>query len=1713
MNSTLFDDGALRDLQVLGEDSERALWRGRRIDQGRGPSVLVVCPVAERPPSEVLARFAHEYELRHELDAAWCARPLELRREGGRTLLLLEDPGGELLERLVDEPMVTGRFLRLAISIATALGRAHQRGLVHKDVKPANILVNCPDGQARLTGFGIASKRRQRQSLQPPDIIAGSLAYMAPEQTGRMNRSVDPRSDLYSLGITFYRMLAGSLPFSAADPMEWVHCHIARKPTPPAERRPGVPKILSDIVMKLLAKPAEDRYQTAAGLEHDLRRCFLEWERDRRIEPFPFGERDTPDRLMIPEKLYGREREAEALLAAFNRVVDGGQPELVLVEGQAGVGKSAMAHEVYRALAPSRGLFASGKFDQLKSDIPYASLAQALIDLIRPLLGKSETELAPWRAALTEALGRNGALMVSLLPDLELLIGPQPKAPELPPRDAQRRFQLVFRRLLGVFARPEHPLALFLDDLQWLDAATLDLFEDLLTQPDLHSLLLIGAYRDNEVTPAHPLRRRLAAIRQAGGRVQEIVLKPLGLDDVSRLVADALHYDRARPLARLVHEKTAGNPFFAIQFLTALAEEGLLAFEGDPPHWTWDLGRIRAKGYTDNVADLMLGKLRRLPAATLGAVKQLACLGASASISTLALVQGRSEDALHATLWSAVRTGLLLRQEAAYQFLHDRVREAAYALIPDGERAAAHLAIGRRLAAHTPPESVEENVFEIVGQLNRGAALIRSGKERERLAEMNLIAGRRAKSSTANASALTYLAAGAALLPGDAWQRRHDLAFALELERAECEFLTGALAEAEARLAELTERAVSASESATLTRLRVDLFMTLGQSDRAVAVGLECLRRFGVAWSAHPTKDEVGDEYAGLWRRLGDRPIEALIDLPAMANPLARATIDVLASLVTPALFTDDNLRSLVIGRMGNLSLEHGNSETSSYAYTAVGNVLALTLGEYEAGFRFAQLGLDLADQRGMERLRARVYLAFGNLAKPSARHDRLLARQAFDTALQTGDLTYAAFSCNNLLTQLLATGAALAEVQREAEAGLEFSRRARFGLVGRLIASQIALTRTLRGLTPVFGSFNDDGFDEKLFERQLEGEPSLGIAACMYWIRKLQARVLAHDHAAACDAAAKAELLLWMSPAIFERADYHFYAALALIARPETAPAAESAQTREALARHGRQLQAWAEHCPEHFADRAALIGAEIASFDGRELEAQRLYEQSIRSARANGFIHHEALANELAGCFYEKRGFATIARAYLHNARYCYARWGAEGKVRQLDEKYPQLRYEEQAPYPTGTIGSPIEHLDLATVIKVSQAVSSEIVVEKLIDSLMRAAIEQAGAERGLLILSRGGELEIAAEATIAADVVTVHLRGKPVVRDSLPELVLNYVQRTRESVILDDASAHPLFAEDAHIRERRARSILCMPLVNQGKLIGVLYLENNLAPRVFAPARIAMLKLLASQAAISLENARFVTERERAVAALRGMETQLEHANRVATMGELTASIAHEVNQPIGATVTNAQAALRWLDRPIPDLEEVRQALNRIVSDGARASAVIGRIRNIVKKAAPRKEPLEINAAIREVIEITNTEALRNGVSVRTELAEDLPVIYGDRVELQQLMLNLIVNSVQAMTDMSEGPRDIWVSTGKTEAGDVLVSVRDSGPGLAPEIRDNLFKAFHTTKPSGLGLGLSICRSIVESHGGRLWASANEPRGAVFKFTLPLDDASLE
>jgi PAS domain S-box-containing protein len=2121
-------------VETLLEDSELVIWRAQIDD---GSSSWLLASLASDRRAAGLTKLQHAHSLREELDFSWAARPLELTEFRGRAALLMEDPGGYLLSGLLGQPLTVPEFLRLAIGIVRALGELHRRGLVHKDVKPANLIVNVQTGAAWLTGFGITSRlSRHRQSPQPPETISGTLAFMAPEQTGRMNRSIDSRSDLYSLGVTFYQMIVGEPPFVADDPMEWVHCHIARLPVAPGVRRKEIPEAISGIVMKLLAKAPEGRYQTASGVEADLRHCLEAWESQGHIPPFPLGEHDTSCQLMIPEKLYGREKEIELLLASFDRVVTDGRAELVLVSGYSGVGKSSVVNEVHKALVPPRGLFASGKFDQYQRDVPYATLAQALQKLVRQVLTQSDADVLRRREVLVEAVGPHGRIMIDLVPEMELIIGEQPPVPELPPQEAQHRFQMVFRRTLGVFARPEHPLALFLDDLQWLDAATLDLLHHLVTHDEVRHLLLIGAYRDNEVGPAHPLMRTLAEISKAGAPVYEIRLENLGLGDMIRLVSDSFHrpQEEVHALARLLHEKTGGNPFFAIQFISALEEEGLLAFSPEIAAWRWNIDQIRAKGFTENVVDLMVAKLSRLPATAQEALKQLACLGNVAQTTTLVTVFGEAEERVHQALWDAVRAGLVSRSGDAYFFAHDRIQEAASVMIPEERRAAEHLRIGRLMVSQSTDPEIEERIFDIVNQFNRGLPLISSQEERERVAELNLLAGRRAKASSAYASALNYFSAGSALLVPESWTQRYSLAFELKLQEAACQLLNADFAAAEEIISLLLVSAKSKVDQAAAYRLKIELHILRSENALAVESALECLRILGIEMPPHPSQVELESVFAEVWRRIGDRSIEALVDLPRVTDPEVEAAMRVLAVLYEPALFTDERLVGLHLGQMVLLTLERGITEASAHAFGLFGFTLGYFFGRYEEGFRFGQLARAVVERHGFAAYDAKTLYSLEVVSvwtRPISFAIKAI-HASFVAAVRSGDIPYACYACNHGVTDQLVRGDHLDEVWKETERGLAFVSKTKFDMVTDVIVTQQRFIQSMRGRTDSFDTFNEEGFDEGSFEAAFDPERTPTMV-CWYWIIKAQVRFIYGDFESAADALARARPLLWSSLGHIQNVDYHFFSALTLAALDsDRVPGLQPGESRRQIQAHGEWLARWAESCPATFADKHTLIMAEVARVEGRTLQAEHLYDEAIRLARENGLTPDEGIANEIAARFYLGRGAERTVHSYLREARSCFQRWGALGKVRQLDLLHPHLRRDQEPSATHSTDDAAGMDLDLATVVKMSQAVSEEIVLDRLIEKLLVMALKYAGAVRGFLILPQGHELRIEAEATASQEATTVAFRQEGTRMGGLPESIFRYVVRTLESVLLDDAAAPNDFSTDDYIREKRPRSLLCLPLVKQARLIGILYLENNFASHVFTPPRIAVLQLLASQAAISLENARLyadvrraeektkhserelrlaidkmpaltwsaqadgseerfnkqwhdytgippqdacnggwkaafhpddldhvvtvwsriltsgessevearlrrfdseyrwflvrasplrdetgkiikwygtksdiddlkraeallagekrlfemiatgrplpaildvlchtvehlnggspssillldtegkslwtgaapnlpdaytraidgvpigpsagscgtaayrrkavlvsdiatdplwvdyrdlalqhglracwstpilstkgvvlgtiaiyslqsreitdherkiveqfthlasiVVERKRAEEALRKSEAflaegqrishmgswawniktgkltwseeqkrifgfpsdvegltfddfagtihpedrtaalqtideaaqvgrafdqefrivlpdgairfihgfgrpvvdesgalveyfgailditdrkrseddlrrsevhlrklqaELAHVARTTTMGELTASIAHEVGQPLTGVVTNANASMRWLAADTPNLEEARGAIQRAIRDGKRAGEVITRIRKLFRKEESSKEPLDINEVIQEVIVLTRSELEKNDIALRLHLAADLPPVLGDRVQLQQVLMNLILNAIDAMISLETGSRELAITTNSEDGDLVYVEVQDTGPGVAANDSARIFEPFHTSKSGGMGMGLSICRTIVEDHGGHLNVVPHEEPGARFQFTL--------
>jgi PAS domain S-box-containing protein len=1456
----------------LCRGDDLGLYRG----QADGATVLLKIPLFEHRSGATRAWLENEARLADRLDPAWAVRPIRLVRSGDQAVLILEDWAGVTLDNLIGQPFDLDRDLTIALAIAEAVGGMHHRGIIHKDIKPQNILVSSEMGQVRLTGFGIASPvRRKRGSTEDPGHIEGTLAYMSPEQTGRINRTIDARTDLYSLGVTLYELLTGRLPFAVAnqdDPIEWIHCHVARVPAPLRDIRPEVPEGFARIIMKLLAKMPENRYQTAAGLRSDLAACIDQFRSHERIEPFPLGVHDISDQLCIPEKLYGRQRELATLLAAFERVRASGRPELVLVYGCAGVGKSALVHELHEPISYSCGYFVSGKFDQHKRDIPYATIADAFRDLIRQILAGSETEIADWKRRLEQALGPNAQVIIEVIPQLELILGRQPAAAELPPAQAQNRLRGLFRKFVELFAQPGHPLALFLDDVQWADPGSLVLVKDLVSDPDMRFLLVIGACRDNEVDAAHPLMASLDQARGAGASICTVELRPLSAQHLTLLVADILgcDHEKAAPLARLVHEKTAGNPFFARQFLTALYEDGLIKFDTDVRGWTFDVAKIRARQFTDNVIELMLDKLQRLPPATQDSLKQMACIGGAVEKSILAQVRDTSEQQTSDDLVEAENGGLVACAEG-YKFVHDRIREAAYGLIPEAERARRHLWIARTLTSRLDRTEIEDRIFDIVNQLRLAFDVITEPSEREQAAELNLRAARRARASAAFRAAADYCAAGSALLGSDPWGDRRELAFALARDRAECELACGRIDCAERLLQKLLTNAQTRLERTAAQRLQIDILTARGESMKALKAAIACLRMYGIELPLRPASEQAAAADETLREALGDRPIEAIADLNPGADLEIEAAVTVLAGMLPSAYFADRYLHRLVAIEMIKLTLRHGACVMSPVGLAAYGYELCIARRCLE-GARFGRAAAALADRNGFVRSRPQMWYLLGSIIMPwteKLQSSLAMVRQALLASIENGDSIYIG-QCSIYAARIeFAAGRPLDAVYRETEQAAAWMRAGRYEA---LLAGVVIIQRVVRALQGRTNGATDLGagdFDEAAFAADLMNHP-LKLMRTWYHAYKLQLAVFYQSFASALTSADAVRPLLEHLRGHMIESDVAFFTALAITADWDN-PATRRIRAQQ-LRDCDEQLRAWAADCPQNFGHRSLLVSAEIARIEGRDLEAMRLYDQAVRSAGEDGFVHGEALASELAARFYLQRDLRCVADPYLRTARVCYLRWGATGKVAQLDRVYPYV--VDPAPNTfTATFGVPAEQLDILAVIKASQAISSEIRMESLVESLMRIVIAQAGAQQGFLILLRDDMpwLEAAAEANGKVEFVR-----RPIgTVDVLPASLVQYVLRTRENVVLNNAAEGSAFASNPYMDRVRPKSMLCSPLLRQSKAIGALYLENNLTTDAFTPAKQASVDLLAAQAAISLQNAQLYNERQKAEAALRTSE----------------------------------------------------------------------------------------------------------------------------------------------------------------------------------------------------------------------------------------------
>jgi len=1471
-------------------------------DLGQGSIILKTFKQAY-PSLRDIARFRHQYEITRGLELDGIAKPYRLERHNNILYLVLEDFGGRPIYEVMDElTRDVDTFLDTAIRITQCLGELHTNQIIHKDIKPDNILINPRTGEVKLIDLGLSTRFcQERQEVGNPDSLEGTLAYMSPEQTGRMNRLVDYRTDFYSLGVTFYQLLTGQLPFAADDPLELVHSHIARLPIPPHELNPLVPVCLSNIVLKLMAKTAEDRYQSSQGLIADLAYCRDQWQQSQQICEFPLGQLDVCDRFVIPQKLYGREQERQSLMEAFERVSQGAV-ELMLVCGFAGIGKSALIHEIHKPIVRQRGYFITGKFDQLQRNIPYASLIQAFQRLVRQVLSDSPERINQWREQLMTALGQNGQVILEVIPDVELIIGPQPPLEPLSPVEAQNRFKQVFLQFVGVFAQANHPLVLFLDDLQWADFSSLSLLQELLLSPRLHHLLVIGAYRDNEVSEGHLLITFLNELQAQQAAIRQLVLAPLTLVDVTQLVADTLgcSIEQCGELAQLIFKKTDGNPFFLTRLLTYLHERELIRLNGR--HWYWNLQDIRQANIPDDVVDLVLGQLRQLSTATQTSVMLAACIGNQFDLATLAVICEQSLVQVAAALDDAIATNLItpladthriiphIDSSAAnpaadlrvtYRFLHDRVQQAAYALLTDEhQRQNIHLKIGRLLLANHPISEQDTHFFNLVNQLNYGALLITDARERLQLAQLNLKAGQKAKASVAYDAALAYLSQGMALLPDSAWDQQYSLTYTLHKERLECEYLCGHFDQAQQLFQHLTDHARSLIDSAEIYGLQIVLYTTLGQFSEVIHLGYQGLAKLGWSIPTNPrqVKLAVWKELLWIkWQLLG-RHIPQLLKLPTLQDPLQLAKLNLMAQVIPALYYTDMDASNLFYLKMASLSLRHGNAPASAVAYLGLGRLLGEKLGEFKHRYQFGQLAIQLVETFNSKALKCKTHFLFGGFIHPwtePAQGDLTYLRTAYQAGMDAGDLIWACYANNVLSMRLFFLGQQLVEIESEAQRFLSHAQQVKEQYTPTFLIVTRQVARCLQGNTTSPTSLSDDDFDEAAHLNLLQTQPGLVGALNWYYVTKTLLCILAKDPDAALAAAQQADKTIGAAMGLYRMADHCFYYALCCVtAYQRQRDPAQEQYIWQTLRQHWQKLQRWASHSPANFCHKADLIQAEMARLKHQFPQAERLYQKAIRGAREAGYLQNEAIANELAADFYDGRGLDVIGRAYRIEARYAYLQWGAISKVQSLDEAYPFLGGTLDGLFPGagdtlttsvssyGSSNNQPGDLDLHSVIKATQALSGEIVLDKLLATMVHILLENAGAQRVILVLTHRGTPTIEAEGWSDRDAVQV-LQATPVGEVThLSQHIVNYVLRTGESVVLANATEQGPFVHDPYVVHHQPKSLLCAPLTTQGKLLGLVYLENNLTADTFTPGRLEVINILSAQVAISIENANLYT-----------------------------------------------------------------------------------------------------------------------------------------------------------------------------------------------------------------------------------------------------------
>ncbi|MDZ8188948.1 MAG: AAA family ATPase [Nostoc sp. ChiSLP02] len=1930
---TIYAFPGYRVTEQIYSGSKTLVYRGIREEDQK----LVVLKLMrnEYPTFAEIAQFRNQYIIIKNLDIPGVVKPYSLDSYRNGYILVMEDFGGISLQKWLEDDkenkIYVNEFFDIAIKIASILEKLHRDRIIHKDIKPGNILINPTTNEIKIIDFSIATLLpREIQFLTNPNILEGTLGYISPEQTGRMNRGIDYRTDFYSLGVTLFELLTGQLPFTSKDPMELVYCHIAKQPLKAHQVNSNIPAILSEILGKLMAKNAEDRYQSVLGLKHDLEVCQKQWQETGKIVPFKLGDRDISDRFVIPEKLYGRQNEVEILLAAFERIANplqshtrfhssgsglvhfplgkyksgeltplnlsdetsttqwfsnaltpvtqGGTKgvEMVLVAGFSGIGKTAVVNEVHKPIARQQSYFIKGKFDQFQRDIPLSGLVQAFRDLIGQLLSETDAQIQQWKAKILQELGMQTQVIIDVIPELEQIIGKQPPVTELSGSAAQNRFNLLFQKFIQIFTTKDHPLVIFVDDLQWADAASLKLIQLLICESSLSNisgeteenndfnkcLLLIGSYRDNEVSKGHPLSLTIREIEQTGANISTITLTPLNQGDLNHLIADTLHCPElvAVPLTQMVFAKTKGNPFFSIQFLKSLYDEGLITLNSDLGYWQYDIAKIKELALTDDVVEFIAIQIEKLSINTQKVLKLAACIGNQFDLKSLAIVHEKSVVDTASDLWQALLEGLILPQTEIYnifpadntseeliasgieptkfatlnlqipkyKFVHDRVQQAAYSLIPQEQKKSIHLKIGLLLLNNIPVAEQEERIFELVNQFNIAVEFISHQAKRDELAQMNLIAGRKALASTAYPAALRYLTTGIGLLADDSWETKYELILALYETAAEAAYLNGDFEQTEQLAEVVLTKAKTLTDKVKVYEVKIKAYGAQNQPLKGIKTALAFLKFLGIEFPEHPSQSDIQLAMAEIPLNMAGRRVEDLIDLPEMTDTQALAIMSVLSSAHALTYQAIPELFPLILVKQLNLSLQYGNAPLSAFAYVNYGVILCGLVGDIESGYQFGQLAVNLLSKLQIKEVSAKIISSFHPLVRRWKEHAKEILKpllEAYVVGTEAGDLEFAAYSLNGYCYCSYFIGKELSNLEQEIANYSHAIKQMKQEVVFQwnTIYRQSVLNLLGQAENPsclVGEVYNED----KML--QVHSETKDGLGLLYLYINKLLLCYLFQEFHQAVENAALAKNYLDAATGHLVTLIFHFYDSLAALAVYSEVSISEQKCILDRVQANQEKMQRWSHHAPMNCLHQYYLVEAERHRINCQYLEAIECYECAISLAKEHEYANDLALAEELTARFYLQWGKQKIAQTYFTDAYYSYIRWGALAKVNDLVKRYPLLLapvFQQEKPklnihsaqestsfhntsFSTfsnqqtaiGTKTSVSDSLDLSTFIKASQALSGEIELQRLVATLMEVVMENAGASKCVLILSEDDNLPLIVTAVCAnSDFEHTYTEFPEISLEfsyDVPITLINYVKRSKEILVIDDAMTVSFLATDSYVVCEQPKSLLSIPIINQSKLIGIIYLENNLTTGAFTRDRVEVLKLITTQAAISLKNAMLyknlaeakeslekynhtleqkVKERtqelddknqrlQQTIQELKRTQIQLIQSEKMSSLGQMVAGIAHEINNPINfihGNITHASGYVRDLldlmavyqqeyPNSSPAIEEksedididflaedLPKILDSMKIGSSRIRTIVLGLRNFSRLDEYEMKPVDIHEGIDNTLMI-----LQHRLKEKNDFPEikvikqyaNIPEVTCYAGQLNQVFMNILSNAIDALEDSfgNDEPRnlsssfgtselqekiknhpEIRISTQLTNSNTVMIRISDNGSGMTEAVQQKIFDPFFTTKSvgSGTGLGLSISYQIVvDKHKGSLICNSKIGEGTEFAIEIPME-----